>query len=251
MIEFDKGSVIRTNKGEVGIILGISETQLPDDVANMRYYYYDDFDSFLLNNLCVTFIYIMCAKIYDDEDEYMKSLTQKYLDIVIQNAAKNNLKGYYYELAKNKLFNSHLYTDKKVDITPFLNGSRKHEKFYSIHEVYTAYKAKTKDFFEAKGIAVDNWNKISPNNPVVKELRNGYLYFTAGKSQYTFYLYDKPSNSICRIERVDIRNKRDCDIVSSTQIGRNNKDWIELSDALRERLRETNMDMSFLWKYIV
>ena len=250
MITFDKGSVIRlSNEGTIGIVLGIAESQLPkrDNLAG-----YASWDAYFSENFGVTILVLLKEDfLYGDEDDYMNSLTQRYVDIILQNVSISKL-SYCIEMSLKTLLQSQLVLDKKVDITPYLKVHKKNEKFYSINDVYNTYKVKTKEFFFARNIAMKNWNRITTDNPFVKELRNSYLYFTVGKKQYTFYLYDYPSQSVCRIDRVNIREKNYCDIFLSTKISKRNLDaWIALSDTLKDRLRETNMDMSFLWKYSI
>lgn len=246
MITFDKDSVILTNAGQMCLVLGIEKSFLPSDMA--RLYCYNDFDNYFLQNLKVTVIVLLKNAFYGDEDDYMYALTDKYLSLALPSLVQSNNVQILYktELKSNALLSSKPYADKKIDSTPF---RRNMEKYYSIQEIYKSYKEKTKNFFIEKQRAVENWNKVAPENPVAKELRNSHLYFTLGKKQYTFYLYDKPSNTLCLIDRVDRGCLKSCDIFLSTQINRRGKDWIDISDTLRKRLQETNIDMSFLEKY--
>lgn len=252
MIIFDKGSVIRLcNSGTIGIVLGIEEGQLSKSVYNLANF--DSCDAYFSENFGVSILVLLRSdSLYGDEDDYMNSLTQRYVELILQNENVPISALSCTVITVKTLLQSQLVLDKKVDITPYLKAHKNNAKFYTLNDAYNTYKVKTKEFFEARNIAMKNWNRITPDNPVVKELRNGYLYFTVGKKQYTFYLYDYPSQSVCRIDRVDRKDKNCCDIFLSTQISkRNHHAWETLSDTLKDRLRETNMDMSFLWKYSI
>ena len=118
MITFDKGSVIRlSNEGIIGIVLGIAESQLPksDNLAG-----YASCDAYFSENFCVTILVLLKEDfLYGDEDDYMNSLTQRYVDIILQNVSISKL-SYCIELSLKKLLQSQLVLDKKVDITPYL-----------------------------------------------------------------------------------------------------------------------------------